>query len=235
MRLFGSLIGIVFFSSYLCLSELTQAQVVCPKSVATVRDSVLAEANKAILQSVYKDLGCDILLDELPGRRGIASFNNHIVDGEMYRLEVAEPRYTREFVRSEVPLFQHSGSLWLHPDQALRENLPTGYTLGIVWHEQYMKGRRGRIFNTVEEIFNSYNNREIGSFVSSDFSVLNRISNGGFDVVPDQGEGIMSAPLYHYLGAEYSPFMKLFSDHLRKYSPFAHMEPKMAAGKNKSE
>ena len=233
MKLSFSLIGIALFSSCFYLTGLAQAQVVCPKSIATVRDSVLAEANKAILQSVYSDLGCDILLDELPGRRGIASFNNHTVDGEMYRLEVAEPRYTREFVRSEVPLFQHSGSLWLHPDQALQESLPIGYTLGIVWHEQYMEGRRGRLFKTVEESFNSYNNGEIGSFVSSDFSVLHRISEGGFNVVPDQGAGIMSAPLYHYLGAEYSPFMKLFSDHLRKYSPFAHMEPKMASGKKK--
>ncbi|MFD2207718.1 hypothetical protein [Kiloniella antarctica] len=227
MKLLNPLFRVVFFFCSLLLTSQSLAEVVCPKSIAIIGDSILAEQNLETLQSVYSDLGCDILIERLPGRRGIASFNNHTVDGEMYRLAIAEPRYTRNFVRSEIPLFQHSGSLWLHPNHTLRDSLPTGYTLGIVWHEKYMERRRGKLFKTVEDVYEAYNKGEIGSFVSSDFSVLHNVSEGKFIIAPDQGESIMRAPLYHYLGAEFSPFMKLFSDYLRKNTPFSLSESKV--------
>ncbi|OUS17279.1 hypothetical protein A9Q97_01745 [Rhodospirillales bacterium 47_12_T64] len=224
MKSLCALFGPVIFICCLGLTSQAQEKLRCPRSIATIGNSVMAEASKGTLLRVYDDLGCHIILEELPGRRGIASFNNSIVDGEMYRLRIVEPRYTRKFVRSAVPIFLVSGSLWRRPNSKGDDNLPTGHVFGIVWQEKYMEGRRGKVFNTVEEAFKSYEVGEINSFLASDFAVRHRISEDGFSIVPDQGERLMEAPIYHYLGEEFTPFMNFFSSYIKKHSPFALME-----------
>ncbi|WP_419902291.1 hypothetical protein [Kiloniella sp.] len=197
----------------------------CPKRIAVLSDSTLAEISKEILLEVYKDLGCTTAINKFPGRRGIASFNNGSVDGEMYRIKGVEPRYSRNFVRSELPLFTLTGSIWLHPDKGMHESLPTGYVLGLIWNEKYMAGRRGKVFKSLDEVFKAYEEGELGGFLCSDLAVQHRISNNEFAKPPYLGERIMAAPLYHYLGSEFTPFMELFSSYLRSHTPFAHLGP----------
>ena len=99
----------------------------------------MAHVSKDIISQVYNDLGCDTAFVPLPGRRGISYFNERVVDGEFYRFKIVEEHYKVEFVRVPVPLFNLTNSIWLHPDKQEKENHPIGYTLGIIWQENYIK------------------------------------------------------------------------------------------------
>lgn len=217
----------VLFISLLSISSVAFAEEKkndCPRRVASIGESVLADTGERILQGVYKALGCDVFVEALPGRRALAAFNNSSVDGELYRLRIAESKYTRSFVRSETPIFTISNSLWAHPNKDLATQLPIGYVRGILWQEKYMDESRGKIFNSVEEVFLAFDNGEIGAFLSADFSVASYQSEKGFQIIPVRSEKINIVSLYHYLGAEFAPFMKRFSKFISVHSSFSELE-----------
>lgn len=197
---------------------------VCPKTLAAISENYLSLTSKKILSAIYESLGCPVEVLDYPGRRGVFSFNSLQVDGEILRFEVVESLYTRRFVRSSRPLFFENGHLWLHPDVSLRETLPIGYLFGIVWHENYMKGRRGKVYNSSDDLLNAYQNGEIGSFLYTDFAMNIRVTAGKIQPVPEKGGRIIHAPFYHYLGAEFTPFMIRLSRYLDEHEPFSFME-----------
>ncbi len=196
----------------------------CPKKIASIGESVLADTGERILKEVYQALGCEVVVEALPGRRALAAFNNSSVDGELYRLRIAESKYKRTFVRSETPIFTINNSLWVHPNKDLASRLPIGYVRGILWQEKYMDGRRGKIFNSVEDVFLAFDHGEVGAFLSTDFSVSSYQNQKGFQIIPARSEKINTASLYHYLGAEFSPFMERFSNFIATHSSFSEME-----------
>ncbi|WP_085908560.1 hypothetical protein [Kiloniella majae] len=217
----------VFVISMLSISSVTFAEEKkddCPRKIASIGESVLADTGERILKSVYKALGCEIVVQALPGRRALAAFNNSSVDGELYRLRIAESKYKRSFVRSETPIFTINNSLWAHPNKDLAAQLPIGYVRGILWQEKYMDGRRGKIFNSVEDVFLAFDHGEVGAFLSTDFSVASYQAEKGFQITPVRFEKINTASLYHYLGAEFSPFMKRFSMFISAHSSFSELE-----------
>ncbi|KKJ75690.1 hypothetical protein WH95_17180 [Kiloniella litopenaei] len=196
----------------------------CPQKLASISESVLSDTGERLINKIYKALGCDIVVEALPGRRALAAFNNASVDGELYRLKIVEDKYQQPFVRSDTPIFTITNSLWGHPNPSMVSKLPIGYVRGIFWQEKYMDGRRGRIFNSVEEVFKAFGNGEIGSFLSTDFSVSFYKEKHGFKVNPNRLEKINSAALYHYLRGQFAPFMKRFSVYISTHSIFSEVE-----------
>lgn len=179
----------------------------CPSTIAAIDKDHLNQSAKKILRSLYKNLGCDVDFFDLPARRGISHFNQGIVDGEVYRLRQAESHYDRDFVRSKKPLFVISNSLWLNPHLKNNERLQIGYILGVVWQENYLRHVTGRAFANSMQMYEAYNKRQIKGFLAADFGVHARIKANKLSPVPEIGEILLKAPLYHYLGKEFAPVM----------------------------
>ena len=185
----------------------TLATANCPASVATIDKGILSPIVSKIMSNLYKELGCQMELLPLPGRRGILSFNAGQVDGEVIRLAKAEAAYKRKFVRSSEPLYNLTFSLWSHPEASLQGALPIGYTLGVLWQEDYMTGKRGRRFHSADKLFTEYNAGRLSGFLAADISVVQLIESGKIVPAPKKVITILTAPMYHYLGREFSPFM----------------------------
>ncbi|MCZ4282929.1 hypothetical protein O4H49_19255 [Kiloniella laminariae] len=223
-RLYLQLSGILFVGTL--FSGLAQAEGdgVCPQVLSSVSNSYLNEISKKVLKSVYAELGCPVTVLDVPGRRGILLFNNMDVDGEVLRFDIVEPQYSRKFVRSRRPMFYEDGSLWVHPDPLVRDKIPTGYVLGILWHETYMKNRRGKSYSNSNDLLRAYTDGEIGSFLYTDSAMEVKVSSHKISPIPLKGERVVRAPIYHYLGAEFTPFMRRFAKYLDQHEPFSFIE-----------
>jgi len=147
-------------------------------------------------------------------------FNKRLVDGEFFRLPLVEVQYSRPFVRSATPLFYISNRLWLHPDQKVRERLPIGYVLGVVWEELYMKNRAGVAFYSTFEVYDAYQRGLISGFFDSSTSTNTQFDNFELKPVPVLGKFISKLPLFHYLGVEHAEFMDELSELLKTESPY---------------
>lgn len=220
MRQFGPVLLLFtsFFASPLSAGE---ASVECPKSIAFIATEPLNAAAAETFRQIYSELGCDTKFVGVPGRRGIRSFNEGAVDGELFRLKRAEKAYKREFVRSSTPLFTLHNALWLHPDPSIRDKYPQGYLMGILWQEEYMKRRNKSVFHDAEIMHETYRNGRLGGFLGTHYTVRSMASRGRLTPAPTMGKIIVSEPLYHYLSAEYAPLMARFSDIVRERNPFS--------------
>ncbi|MEH6631285.1 MAG: hypothetical protein V7776_10680 [Halopseudomonas aestusnigri] len=206
-------------------AKLARAQfaVDCPATLATVNNGFLSDTVGEKVKEIYKNLNCRVKLVQVPGRRGIALFNIGRVNGEVMRLEKVEPLYSRDFVRSKIKLLNVHSSLWVHPNMIHNTEVPVGYTFGVIWQEKYVEGRRARKFNNNIELFSAYSSGETSSFLAADITVVRAINNEQLEPAPIRLKLILSAPLYHYLGSEFSPFMIRFSEYLEKNDPFTEI------------
>ena len=204
-----------------------EADVHCPKKVAYVENDPMSQKSIVILQKLYADLGCPLQAVKLPGRRGPLHFNEGLVDGELLRAVAAEKNYSRAFVRSSVPLRNISNRLWRNPND-LDQATPIAFTLGVTWQEKFAKTKTAKsgvpnkpmMFNT--ELYDAYANGRVTRFLAADTNIDDMIAKGilGDTPAPMVEETVSILPLYHYLGAEYEPFMKKFSEQVAKTDPF---------------
>jgi len=189
----------------------------CPKRIASIPQDALNQQVSVILQTIYKKLDCETTFIPLPGKRGILEFNMGQVDGEVFRLKVVEKLYTKPFAKSASPLYHLNSSYWINPNS---KNSAIGYSLGIVWQENYMKNQRGISFRDNLVMFHAYNNGRIKGFLASDKTVRTFIKKGVFKIPPVQKENLLSAPIHHYLKAEFNDFMAVFSAYVEEHKPF---------------
>lgn len=208
----------------LCLTlsavSVAQAHEDCPVTIAVIEGSDTATNAADTLDLLYQELGCQTVFAEIPGRRGVLYFNSGKVDGEVFRREIIEPSYERAFIRSKIPLFLLSNSSWVHPDQELYSQLPYGYVLGIVWQEDY-DGVSPKVgFKDFGTMYTAYNEGKLNGFLGPTQAIQTQIKSGGLSPSPQMKENLFDVPLYHYLGAEFKPFMARLSALLEKKNPF---------------
>ncbi|MCZ4282803.1 hypothetical protein O4H49_18610 [Kiloniella laminariae] len=199
--------------------------VACPKKIATVSQNKLSLRAQKIVEHVYHELGCPIEVVAFPGRRGIVSFNNRTVDGELYRLPTAEGLYERSFVKSD-PLFMLSGYLWRRPGGVEKEPR-IAYVLGFYWQEDFVKTRTAVAFQNFDAVIKAYEQGEVEAFLASDFLVRRILDEKKISVLPLRQERLEAGAFYHYLGEEYQEFMRRFSDYLDRHHPFADLEAEL--------
>ena len=178
---------------------------------------------------VYKKLGCNTKVVPLPGTRGILHFNKKLIDGELYRLPLAEKAYEQTFVRSLVPLFKLANAVWENPDYNISRNKPLGYVRGIKWHEDYVEKhfldmQNIAQFNSEDKMYEVFNRGAIGSFLSEKQTVKLLLDDGRLRVSPRLKSTVESKALYHYLNSNYSTFMADFSKVIEAEHPFAVLE-----------
>ena len=203
---FCALILLTVFAA--CLAVPSQAATKCPKSIAIVDDDFLSDKISKSVPNSYRKFGCDPEFVPVPGRRGIAMFNNGDVDGELMRIEKITPDYSRKFVRSTTPILTVKMALWGHPDVMARGELPTGYLHGIVWHERYVAKNpqlKVKKFYSRNSLFEAYNEGRLSGFIETD-GILDKLKPA-----PVQKVLLNSFDLYHYLGIEFSEAMTKFS------------------------
>lgn len=201
----------------------------CPKKIGMMQGDPLAGPAKDILLKVYKKLGCHTKVVPLPGARGILHFNKKLVDGELYRLPLAEKNYERTFVRSLVPLFKLLNAVWENPDYNVTSKKPLGYARGIKWHESYIQKhfldmQNIAQFNTEEKMFEAFNRGAIGRFLSETQTVKLLLDDGRLSISPHLKSTVENKPLYHYLSSDYSTFMADFSKIIEAEHPFVVLE-----------
>ncbi|NIY77258.1 hypothetical protein HED22_16510 [Thalassospira sp. HF15] len=199
----------------------------CPQKIAYVENEPMSQKSIVILQKIYADLGCPVQAVKLPGRRGLLHFNEGLVDGELLRAIVNEKNYSRAFVRSSVPLRTISNRLWHNPN-ANDPSAPIAFTLGVAWQEKFVDADTAKsgithkpmMYNT--EKHEAYANGRITRFLSADTNIQDMIEKGilGDTPAPVIEKTVSVLPLYHYLGAEYAPFMEKFSALVEQTQPF---------------
>jgi len=213
-----------FYIASFSNTSLSQEASDCPKSIAVIANNPITLDAGLVIKDIYKKLGCTLELKYFPGRRGIIQFNHKMVDGEVFRLKRAEPLYERGFVSSATPIFSITNSLWMHPNP---ENIRTkniGYILGIVWQEQYQPSAPKKAYHGIEKIFEAYNASLLTGFLSTNYNIIKMNKAGLFTPPPALGKTVNTAPVYHYLGKEFTPFMKRFSKYIEENSPFADFD-----------
>ncbi|MBT4890274.1 MAG: hypothetical protein HON65_12050 [Rhodospirillales bacterium] len=210
MKLFFSLILILLLS--LNREAVAQEPMTCPDKIAMIENYVLAQLTVSILSEIYEDAGCKPEFVEYPGRRGVFYFNKGDVDGEIFRLKIIEKSYERNFVRSSVPLFSVTNSVWHHTNNANPERHIYGYVIGIKWQENYAVGKDMIGFESYEKMYAAYHNNQLTGFLGTDVVVINAIQKDELSPVPIVAENLFEAPLFHYLGYEYTPLMGHISE-----------------------
>lgn len=198
------------------LSPTIKAATYCPDSVGQIENSKLTDAAQKVFTKLYAELGCSTPFISLPGKRLLHAFNQGKVKGEALRFPIIEQHYTKDFIRSKIPLITSTNAIWQHPDQAIAKVKPLGTVLGIIWQEKYQEklinaGLKAIQYHSYQQVFDAYNRGTIGSFLieSSSFNLVKKKSS--LSPMPIMGEVINTSKLYHYLAAEYSDFMRDFS------------------------
>ncbi|WP_419799852.1 hypothetical protein [Terasakiella sp.] len=161
----------------------------CPQKIGMMQGDPLAIPAKEILVKIYKKLGCNIKVVPLPGTRGILHFNKKLVDGELYRLSLAEKAYEQTFVRSLVPLFKLTNAIWENSDYNISNKKPLGYVKGIKWHEEYilkhfLDMQNIAQFYSEDKMYEAFNRGAIGGFLSEKQTVKLLMDDGRLSVSP---------------------------------------------------
>ena len=206
-------------------SSYAKDELLCPPSIASIEGNHFSNGIIPILSQIYERIGCSLKLNPLPGRRGIHYFNTGKVDGEVVRFEIVEEKFERPFIRSEVPLLILTGSLWRHPDHLDSTESPVGYAIGALWQEEFAKTHNTKSFDTTIEVLQAYNSGAISSFVALDVSIV-LMGEGELVPPPVRIETIHENAAYHYLAEEFTPFMNLLSEELKKSDPFMVLKNK---------
>lgn len=196
----------------------------CPQRLGVVSNSDISQKVLSVMRIVYQQLGCPLKIEYLPGRRGFVAFDAGDIDGELFRVADGAKKYKRTFVQSAVPLMEVSISLWGEPGSTLYSDDPIGHTLGVIWEENFLEkhqlpksGHRDE-----NDLIEHYNAGTFNRFISEDSNIRTAIEDGDFtqDRIPVQIEVLQLVPIYHYLAAEYAPFMQRLSDYLKRNTPF---------------
>ncbi len=193
----------------------------CPKKVTSILQNTFSIEVSSVLRRVYQELGCETRFIPRPGKRALMEFNSGKYDGETMRLTIAEKSYSIDFVRSEEPLLNFTGSHWVSPNLNNQKKRPMGYVRGILWQEKQAKGKNSVAFNGNPQLFAAYNSGSIHSLIAADYTIINAIKSGQFETPPVRQEEVFSAPLYHYLAKEFTPFMKTLSAYLKEHDVFS--------------
>jgi hypothetical protein len=196
----------------------------CPQRIASNDSNQISIYTLNIIEQIYRKLGCATEFVSLPLKRGIFYFNSGKVDGEVLRAELAEKYYKVPFARSTVPIFTLTNAVWSHPDASIQAQRPIGYVLGIVWHEAYIKGKKGKKFHSEAEMYDAYNQGNLGGFLDSDFIAKKEIRENQITPAPVRTEIIEELPVYHYTHKEFADFMAAFSHYIEAQHPFNQLD-----------
>jgi len=202
------------------ISSARAQEVACPQKIGTIQNAFVYKEVERVFRHIYKIMGCELTLVELPAKRGIASFNNNRIDGEMLRTPAVETLYKRDFVRS-LPLFTIRFGLWGPTDKIER----IGYLRGYVVHQKaadhYVEaGRMVQSFSTNEQMFAALQRGALDAVLTGELA-WNAFSAGGHGALEGGiQETLATLRLHHYLAPAYTPFLKKFDQYLNDHTPF---------------
>lgn len=213
-----------FFVFILCTATGgVQANETCPKQVGYIEKNGLTRLLLPIMQEIYQQLDCQTEFVNLPGRRGIIAFNEGRVDAELIRFRLVEDQYQTPFVRSKVPLFQLKNYFWKNPALQDDSKLPFGYVKGLIWQEEYAKGKPFNAFYNIQSMFKAYNAGQIAGFLASGPAIDDARQENLISPPPLAIELVKEASLYHYTASPYQHFVDRFDQYLETHRPFSHM------------
>lgn len=195
----------------------------CPGPLAAISGGGVNPVVLPLMKSLYRELGCNLTVLPLPGRRGIVEFNAGRVSGELFRLPIIESSYTVDFVRSAVPILEVQEAIWIDPSRELTGDSLIGYVLGKKWQEDFAE-QEGDRYQFVEytvsaEVLTDFTRARLDGFLASQQTIDVLLKDGSLPVKPVMGRLIKSTQLYHYLNADFEPFMVHLSQLLDGQTP----------------
>jgi hypothetical protein len=175
------------------------------------------------MKSLYRELGCNLTVLSLPGRRAIVEFNAGRVSGELFRLPIIERSYTVHFLRSAVPILEVQEAIWIDPSKELTGDSLIGYVLGRQWQEDLAEQEADRYrfveYTMSAELLTDFSRARLDGFLATQQSIDVLLKEGNLPVKPVMGRLIKSTQLYHYLNADFEPFMMHLSQLLDGQTP----------------
>jgi len=198
----------------------------CPKKITAFENGIAAKAYSKILLEIYQHLGCSAEIVFLPPKRGIVEFNKGKVDGELYRLAITETKYKTPFVRSGVPLYQYRAGVWRNPSLHEHHGKPLGYVRGLTWQVKYIESHpeiRAVEFDSPGNVLDAYQRGAISGFLSGEPMMHPKLANHEIFPTPILDKVLIDKPIYHYLHADYTPFMRDFSAKVEKNNFFKNV------------
>lgn len=204
-------------------------RLVCPHKLSTISQNLLPKEVGSLLQQAYQDIGCTIIIEPVPGRRGIMHFNNAVSDGEVMRLSVVEPSYTRAFARTAQPLFEIQNAVWRRKNASKNDAQIYGFTLGIKWteiHSQYDPENREYVpFSHQSDLLNALNSEKILGYLSSSQGITLRAEAGLLKFPMIMEQEISRLPVFHYVATEFRPALRALEVVISEKKIFEDLQP----------
>lgn len=195
------------------------ASAFCPGPVAIIEGISLNAIVIPRLEALYQQLGCQLKVETYPGRRGVVAFNANEVSGELFRQHAIETAYKIEFIRSEWPVLSVQEGVWTRPDTSVKESSKIGYLLGLKWQENYARSNEATEnffpYANPSELWLDYNRGYLDGFLANNVLIDALLDEGTISEKPEFGTLVSNSKLFHYLSAEFSPFMDEFSRELK--------------------
>lgn len=192
----------------------------CPPVVAAIADTELNNILIPKTQKLYRKLGCELNLANLPGRRGTVEFNAGKVDGELFRLPIIEKFYQVGFVRSKRPIFTLQQGVWIKAGKRLQKGSLIGYVIGRRWQEEYAEQNHEAYrfvkYSGSNELRVDYHAGQLDGFLSASPTIDQLMISGKLYEKPELALETSVVSLYHYLHQQYAPFMKEFDNMLKE-------------------
>jgi len=206
-----------------CLATIASASAYCPGPVAIVEDLGLNAHVLPLVRKVYRKLDCELTTSPFPGRRGVVAFNAGDVSGELFRLRLIENSYEIEFVRSQWPVLHPKQAIWVHASKALGEESKIGFVIGRWWQENYARSHatqhRFVEYGNSSDLWSDFERHALDGFLATPALVETLVGNGKLSERPSMARMLKSAPMFHYLSADYADFMADFSKALKDETP----------------
>lgn len=185
----------------------------CPLAVSVISGNGPSQELAEQVIPIYRELGCNTRFFYKPGQRNLVEFNQGDSDGELLRIRKAESGYTRSFVRSLRPIRVLYRGLWVHPEQHRVAGLPVGFQLGVIWQKRYAENINNSLrFYDGKTMLQAYSKEQLRGFLMAYKSEQQLLSNPLLKPFPILEVELPPLEVYHYLGAEFEPFMKRFSE-----------------------
>ncbi|QDG75887.1 ABC transporter substrate-binding protein [Labrenzia sp. PHM005] len=187
----------------------------CPPIIAAISD---AELNAVIIpktEALYRQLGCELKLTKLPGRRGIVEFNSGRVDGELFRIPIIEKLYQVPFVRSQFPLLEVQQGVWIKAGRTLKQRSLIGYVIGRRWQEEFAEDHHDKYrfvkYSGTAEMRTDYRVGRLDGFLSSSPTIETLMESNKLSELPELALKTKVVSLHHYVHETYEPFMAKFN------------------------
>ena len=189
--------------------------------VSGIENSINSEISKLVLQKAYAKLGIELIYIPLPGQRALVESNSGKVDGELFRIDHVDKKFTNlvkvptSINKLEAMAFSTNKSLVVSGWESLRGKR-IGIQVGIKFAERGTQGMNPVAVETNGQLMQMLTGDRIDLAVIARVNGLHTIKKMDLqDKVFELQPTMQSYPLYHYLHKKNRDLVKRLDEVLK--------------------